>query len=89
MIIVPKFTEVDPNQAAAGTPTGVVEAPRIVYAINDSTNDLLAPSTELSVLADNGAKIRKLTRPLKIKCVPKPALDAVNPLNTSHNVAYQ
>lgn len=90
VIIVPKFTETDPNMAAGLAPTtGVVEAPRIVYAINNSTNDLLAPVNELTVLADNGAKIRKLTRPLKIKYNPVAAIDGVNPQATTHNVALQ
>lgn len=90
-IVVPKWNSQDSNvgelTAAASRP--VVEAPRITYAINDSTNDLLPPTNELDVLQDNGAKIRKLTKPLKIKFRPRAALDAVNPTNPTHNVAYQ
>lgn len=90
VIIVPKFTETDPNMAAGLAPTtGVVEAPRITYAVNNSTNDLLAPVNELDVLADNGCKIRKLTRPLKIKFNPVAAIDGINPQNPTHNVALQ
>lgn len=90
-IIVPKWTSMDPNVAEMATlaTAGVVEAPRITYAINDSTNDLLPPTNELDVLQDNGAKIRKLTKPLKIKFKPRAALDAINPTNPTHNVAYQ
>lgn len=90
-IIIPKWNSVDQNtaQLATGAAQPLTEAPRIAYAINDSTNDLLPPTTELDVLQDNGAKLRMLTKPLKIKFRPRAALDAINPLNTAHNVAYQ
>lgn len=80
-IIIPKFTNADPNSAQynIGIPTAAWENARIVYSINDDTNDLAVPLSELDVLEDNGAKIRALTRPLKINFRPKVVVDGTDP----------
>lgn len=55
----------------AGTPTGATgtQAPRMVYAIQD-TSQQLAPVTEADVLQDNGAKIRMFDKPVKVSWRP-------------------
>lgn len=90
-IIVPKWNSGDMNTAQYNLANSAPawEVPRMAYAINDNTNDLLAPTSELEVLEDNGAKIRRLTDPFKIKFHPRVAIDGVNPANTSQGVAIQ
>lgn len=80
-IIVPKFTNADPNSATYnnGLPIASWENARIVYSINDDTNDISTPISELDVLEDNGAKIRALTKPLKITFRPKAVIDGTDP----------
>lgn len=80
-IVIPKFTNADPNSAQYNNslPIASWENARFVYAINDSTNDLAVPTSELDVLEDNGCKIRALTRPLKINFRPKAVLDPADP----------
>lgn len=86
-IIIPKFSNADPNSAqynnsvGGGAPIAAWENARIVYAINDDTNDISVPLSELDVLEDNGAKIRALTRPLKITFRPKAVVDSTDPTN--------
>lgn len=85
-IIIPKFSNADPNTAQYNQSVTVNtwENARITYAINDSTNDLATPTSELDILNDNGVKIRALTRPLKITFRPKAALDPSDP--TTNNL---
>lgn len=54
-----------------GTPTGATQTacPRMVYAIQDSAQQL-NPATEADVLQDNGAKIRMFDKPVKISWRP-------------------
>lgn len=67
-IIMPEYDQYDSNNSATAT-TAAVTAPRLVYAINDSAQQV-APTSEVQVLQDNGAKIRTLDRPIKIRCRP-------------------
>lgn len=85
-ILIPKFSNADPNSATynQSLPLAAWENARITYAINDSTNDLATPTSELAVLQDNGAKVKALTRPLKINFRPKAALDPTDP--TTNNL---
>lgn len=55
----------------AGTPTGAttVAAPRMVYAIQDTAQQV-NPTSESDVLQDNGAKIRMFDRPVKVSWRP-------------------
>lgn len=82
-IIIPKFSNADPNSAQYNVtlPIATWENCRITYAVNDSTNDLATPTSELDVLEDNGCKIRALTRPIKINFRPKVVLDGTDPTN--------
>lgn len=54
-----------------GSPTGATgtTCPRMVYAIQDSAQQL-NPTTEADVLQDNGAKIRMFDKPVKISWRP-------------------
>lgn len=90
-IIIPKWNSGDPNTAQYNllNSTPAWECPRMAYAINDNVNDLTPPTTELEVLEDNGAKIRRLTSPFKIRFSPRVAVDGVNPANTTQGVAIQ
>lgn len=67
-IFVPSYDQYDSNNLATAA-TAAVTAPRFVWAINDSANQT-APTTELDVLADNGAKIRMFDRPIKVRFRP-------------------
>lgn len=80
-IVIPKFSNADPNSATYNqiVPAAAWENARIVYAINDDTNDTSVPTSELDVLEDNGCKIRALTRPLKINFRPKVVIDGTDP----------
>lgn len=84
-IIIPKFSNADPNSAQynVSIPLATWENCRITYAINDATNDLATPTSELDVLEDNGCKIRALTRPIKINFRPKAALDGTDPTSSA------
>lgn len=83
-IVIPKFSNADPNSAQYNNtlPIASWENVRMVYAINDDTNDLATPTSELDVLEDNGAKIRSLTRPTKITFRPKVVVDPTDPATT-------
>jgi len=85
-IVIPKFSNADPNSAQYNQtlPVAAWENVRMVYAINDATNDLATPTSELDVLEDNGCKIKALTRPLKINFAPKVAVDSSDP--TTNNL---
>lgn len=80
-ILIPKFSNADPNSAEQNQsiPLAAWENARIAQSINDSTNDLATPTSELDVLKDNGCKIRALTRPLRITFRPKAAIDPTDP----------
>lgn len=67
-IFVPSYDQYDSNNLATAA-TAAVTAPRFVWAINDSANQT-APTSELDVLADNGAKIRMFDRPIKVRFRP-------------------
>lgn len=66
-ILIPSYDSYDSTNGTA-LPAGIT-APRLVYAINDSAQQP-TPTTELDVLTDNGAKIRMLDRPVRIRCRP-------------------
>lgn len=89
-IIVPKFNVSDPNVGQYNQANSVAawEVPRMAYAINDSTNDLATPTSELDVLEDNGVRIKRMTNPFKITFRPKAALDSTDP-TTSQLVPSQ
>lgn len=75
MIFVPAYNVADLNAPTAATP---VAAPRIVWAIQDSSQQTV-PSIESDVLQMNGAKIRMFTRPVKVTWKPVAQLaDAIN-----------
>lgn len=67
-ILMPEYDQYDSNNNAAAT-AAAVTAPRLVYAINDSAQQI-TPTTELEVLQDNGARIRMLDKPIRIRCRP-------------------
>lgn len=76
--IVPKWGNELFNEASIGTAGSlpISENRRIAYAINDMNNDT-APLTELSVLQDNGCKIKLFNKPVVITIRPKPVLAQV------------
>lgn len=49
--------------------TETINAPRLVYAIDD-TGTAANPINEADVLEDNGCKIRQLTKPISMACRP-------------------
>lgn len=57
------------NTTGGATITDYGQPPQIVYALNESS-DAVVPTTKLEVLESNGAKVRLLTQPLKIKFRP-------------------
>lgn len=68
LIFVPAYDQYDSNNASTAS-VAAVTAPRFVYSINDSAKQT-APSSELDVLSDNGAKIRMLDKPIKVRFTP-------------------
>lgn len=68
-IFVPAYNVYD--QPAVGS--SVTQAPRFVYAIQDSAVQAF-PTSETDVLQDNGAKIRMFTKPIKVSWTPRPAV---------------
>lgn len=78
---VPDWTQYDANSSNGitnGLDASFWSSTRMVYAINDSP-DQVAPTTEVSVLEDNGCKIRQMNNILRISCVPVPdTLDSNN-----------
>jgi len=68
LIFVPSYDQYDSNNASTAA-VAAVTAPRFVYAINDSAKQT-APTTELDVLSDNGAKIRMFDKPIKVRFRP-------------------
>lgn len=78
---MPKWNSYDLSAAQYNNSVAVgnFEAPRLTYAINDSTADYGAtsvPVNELQVLSCNGCKIRTLSsKPLKITFRPKACID--------------
>lgn len=77
---MPKWNSFDLSAAQYNNsvPIGNFEAPRITYAVNDSTGQVATvPSSELAVLPSNGCKIRKLSTPLKINFRPKACIDGL------------
>lgn len=66
IILIPDYNEF-PAMA------GGVNAPRLVYAVSDSANQV-APAGENDVLTDNGCRIRTLTRPITMSMRPVPYL---------------
>lgn len=67
LIFIPTYNMYDLNNPTSPTP---VQAPRLVYAIQDSSL-VNTPAVEDDVLQDNGAKIRMFTKPIKINFRPK------------------
>jgi len=68
-IFVPAY---DTYQAGAPAGASTAAAPRMVYAIQDSAQQL-NPTNEADVLQDNGAKIRMFNKPVKVSWRPTPA----------------
>lgn len=66
-ILIPAYDQYDSTNVT--TNPAAITAPRLVYAINDSAQQP-TPATELDVLTDNGAKIRMMDRPIRIRCRP-------------------
>lgn len=67
-ILMPEFDQYDSNNSSTAT-VSAVTAPRFVYSINDSAQQI-TPASEADVLQDNGAKIRMLDKPIRIRCRP-------------------
>lgn len=78
-LVVPKWTGEAYNEASIGTGAGlgITETPRFAYAINDNDQSLAAPLNELSVLQNNGCKVRLFNKPVSITIRPKPMLEQV------------
>jgi hypothetical protein len=77
---VPDWTQYDANSSNGitnGLDASYWSATRMVYAISDSPG-ISAPTTEVSVLQDNGCKIRQMNNILKIACVPVPDIQDAN-----------
>lgn len=76
--IVPQFTVNDANQAYQNKFGTVVapaySCPSITWAVNDSADDILTPSSELQVLESNGSRVRLLNRIWKQGFRPVPYL---------------
>lgn len=83
-IIMPEYDMYDSNNSPTGA-VAAVTAPRFVYAINDSAQQT-APTTEVDVLSDNGAKIRMLDRPIKIRFRP---VAQVRVTDSNSNLVYE
>lgn len=78
VILLPEQTMGEALQDEA-TPPGFITSGvgRIVYAINDMPG-LPAPANEVSVLNENGCKIRAMSKPLRITCRPVPDVEVSN-----------
>lgn len=75
VILVPRYDTADINTAAAGPGYFLNQ---YAYSIAD-TPDLVAPTSMLDVLEDNGCKIRTMTnKAIKITCRPRPYMDVIN-----------
>lgn len=68
LIMTPEYDQYDSNNSPTGA-VAAVTAPRFVYAINDSAKQT-TPTTEIDVLSDNGAKIRMLDKPIRVRFRP-------------------
>lgn len=73
VVLLPKYGPSEPNAALAGLTAVDIQNIRMAYAIN-TTPDKVAPTSELDVLTDNGAKVVVGHKKLTISCVPKPDL---------------
>lgn len=58
-----------PNHNVSEVTVSPVGLGRFTFAVNNSPN-VPDPTTEADVLVDNGAKVKMLTRPMKINCTP-------------------
>lgn len=75
VILVPRYDTADINTAAAGPGYYLNQ---YAYSITD-TPDIVAPTTMLDVLEDNGCKVKTMTnKPIKITCRPRPFMDVIN-----------
>lgn len=83
-IICPEYDQYDSNNASTA-PAAAVTAPRFVYAINDSATQT-TPTDELDVLQDNGAKIRMLDKPIRIRFRP---VAQVRVTDSNNNLVYE
>lgn len=79
LILVPQYAAGEQNAAEYNAGNSVYShgLGRFVYAINDSPG-VLAPGNELSVLQDNGCKIRPVRDMVKMSCRPKPLYEDAN-----------
>lgn len=71
-LLMPSFNSFGPFQSTMAA-TQSVSAPRLAYAIQD-TSAAPAPVSEIDVLAENGAKVKLFTKPVKISHRPAPGL---------------
>lgn len=73
VLMIPEFPNFDQNQAESNVALSrtAYGQSRIAYAINDSPG-LVAPVNELSVLQDNGCRIKQVSHQIKMSCRPVP-----------------
>lgn len=79
LVLVPQFGPQDQNSASYNASVNVYAhgLGRIVWAVNDSPG-VLAPGNELSVLQDNGCKVRPVRDMVKMSCRPVPLYEDNN-----------
>lgn len=78
VMLLPKFTEFQAGAPAAN----FLQVPRLAYSVDD-TPALNAPTNEISVLTDNGAKVLSMKNKITLTCYPKPNIAAIDLAATS------
>lgn len=73
VMLLPKFTEYTAGAPAAN----FLQVPRLVYSVDD-TPGLQAPTNEISVLTDNGAKVLSMKNKITLTCYPKPNIASID-----------
>lgn len=81
LVFVPRITSTDGSTLQNNVVSGIANS-RFVYAIQDSP-EFSVPTSEMSVFAMNGVKVRSLSRPLTIKYKPVPRLDQLDGTTTN------
>lgn len=90
VLLYPEFNSFDQNQAEnnVALSRSSFGLSRIAWAVNDSPN-IAAPTSELDVLKDNGAKIRSVTdRGVRLHCVPVPNVSDANGVEMTFKRKY-
>lgn len=79
VLLVPQYVQQDQNSASynAGANIYAFGQGRMAWAVNDSPG-LVNPGSELSVLQDNGCKIRPVKNSLRMSCRPVPLYEDAN-----------